>query len=526
MKHLFRLLVAAVLALPTACGNDPADPETPLTPVEQGFSLSATEVELAPGATATVDITVTPSDLRLDADRFTLTTAEGGVPEHVCLQSIEPNLVSNSFRLTLRDLRSASTVGGKYVEKLQIGYPDIETPQLLTARNVPYLPIVYVTTPTEQSSITKETWVSGTIEIDGGGRFDDLPQVTVGVKGRGNSTWYWEKKPYALKFDKKQPVLGMPKHKRWCLIANYMDRTHLRNRVAYHLGANSRLAYTTRNEYAELYFNGRYQGLYLLTEQIKVDENRVAVAEPTDGNDTAGYLIEMDTNYDEDVRFRSATTNIPVNLKFPDAEDISAAQLDYIRQYVNRTDEAVAAAAQGKTGTDPFELLDREAMIDFWLVFEIMANHEILHPKSIYFHKDRNGKLTAGPVWDFDYATLTPRTQTQWINYGLSYQYNEFAWYEKTWWNQLLTADATLRADVRKRWQEWYPFLQSVPQFMEREAEAIAGAEARNLQVWPRINGTGNPNGDESLPFRDAVKQLEQTYTTRIQWMNDRISRW
>ncbi len=218
---------------------------------------------------------------------------------------------------------------------------------------------------------------------------------------------------------------------------------------------------------------------------------------------TGGYLLEFDTNYDEDCKFRSQSTYIPVNIKSPDPEEMTAERLDYIQSYVNTLDAAIAAAGKGQTATDPFQWLDRESMIDYWICFEVMANHEILHPKSIYFHKDRGGKLVAGPIWDFDYETLVAHTQTQWINYGLFYQYNEFPWYADNWWN-LLMNDASFRADIKRRWQEWYPFLKEIPAFIERERAAIAAAERRNFARWPNID-TGHPNRDEKLSFDEAV---------------------
>ena len=268
----------------------------------------------------------------------------------------------------------------------------------IVVRAASYMPVVHIRT--EAPVTDKENWIAGTLRIDGGNRFEDLGETAVSVRGRGNSTWEWEKKPYALKFDKKQEVLGMPKHKRWCLIANYMDRTHLRNRIAYHLGAHSKLDYTTRNEFAELYMNGEYEGCYLLTEQIKVDANRVNVSE------TDGFLLELETYSDETVRFRTAASDIPVNVKFPDPEDLSDARLAALKEYLDRTDEAVQALAAGTGGEEPFDRLDRVSMIDFWIIFELMANHEMLHPKSVYFHKDGTGKLVAGPIWDFDFEPL------------------------------------------------------------------------------------------------------------------------
>ena len=129
----------------------------------------------------------------------------------------------------------------------------------------------------------------------------------------------------------------MPKHKRWCLIANYMDRTLMRNRVAHYVASHTSLQWTPRTRFAEVWFNGEYLGNYLVVEQIKIDENRLNIDElTTDDNEgdalTGGYLLEMDSYFDEMNKFRSSYSDMPVNIKSPD-ESITAAQFRYIRTY-------------------------------------------------------------------------------------------------------------------------------------------------------------------------------------------------
>lgn len=529
MKRFLKLLPVIATLLAPACDKTPA--EEPAE-TELKITLSTYEFTLGRGNTAIVDVTMnTVPGQKLDGSVLDIETEAGERPAYITISAADKQS-DNVVRLTLRDKRTADT-GQKYNESIYVVHTPSGTKsdRPMQVSSTPYLPIVRVTTQVSQSQITKDTWVKGTIEIDGGGALPDLENMVTEVKGRGNSTWGWEKKPYALKLDSKQEVLGMPKHKRWCLIANYMDRTHLRNRVAYHVSDATDLAYTTRNQYVELYFNNAYQGLYLLTEQIKEDKNRVNITEMKSSDNsgdavTGGYLLEFDTNYDEDKRFRSKYTNIPVNLKYPDPEDITTDQWNYIQDYVNKVDEAISKLNQG-TGSSSavFDLLDRASMIDFWIVFEVMANHEVLHPKSIYFHKDRGGKLIAGPVWDFDYETLVQHTQTKWINYNLSYVYNEFPWYENNWWNILLKKDASFRADVKKRWNELYPFLSKIPDYMDSERAYIAAAVQRNNQRWTSIN-TGHPNGDETLSFDAAVERLKSVWNTRLQWMNSQIANW
>ena len=373
-----KYLLWAVAALAAGCSQDdaapaPAEPVAPQEPVApRSIVFTCDETELSANGAASVALRVDPADAQIVPTDFRLVDEQtGACPDDFTFYptgETDPEAGTYGMRLIYKGgerkfRRSFRAVYGSGDDALRSG--------TLLVSAASYMPVVHVRT--EAPVTDKENWIAGTLRIDGGNRFEDFAQTAVSVRGRGNSTWAWEKKPYALKFDKKQSVLGMPKHKRWCLIANYMDRTHLRNRIAYHLGAHSKLDYTTRNEFVELYFNDVYQGCYLLTEQIKVDPNRVDVSE------TDGFLLEFDTYFDEEVRFRTAASDIPVNVKSPDPEDLTDARLAGLKEYLDRADGAVQALLSGTGGEDPFAFLDRESMIDFWIIFELMANHEMLH---------------------------------------------------------------------------------------------------------------------------------------------------
>lgn len=525
MKNPVSCFALAALVFLSACSEEPAlspNPPAPEKPsggkvAPESIAFAVDEAELAADGRVTVDIVVTPADADVVPADFALVDDSTGepVPDMALVPTGEDDEAAGTYgmRIVCKD------AGWKFRRSVRAVYAAGELSSgPLMVRAAVYMPVVSITT--SAPVVDKETWIASTVSIDGGNRFDDMPETELSVRGRGNSTWSWEKKPYALKFTKKQSVLGMPKHKRWCLIANYMDRTHMRNRLAYRIGAISRLAYTVRNEFAELYLNGEYMGCYLLTEQIKVDENRVNISE------TDGFLLEFDSYFDEDVRFRSSASNIPVNVKSPDPEDITDAQLAALKEYVNRADEAVQALRRGAAGDSPFEYIDRESMIDLWIIFELMANREILHPKSLYFHKDAGGKLVAGPIWDFDWGTLTDSRRTGWIIYGVGN--SSLLWMDgsgNNWWNVLLTYDASFRAAVKERWTEWYPSLQGMAEFIRSEKALIASAVARDNVRWPDIK-TGNVNGDLTLPFGDAVERLASVYTERAAWIDREIAKW
>jgi hypothetical protein len=271
------------------------------------------------------------------------------------------------------------------------------------------LPAVYVTTPQQTPILSKDDWVkNGIMRIwKTDGVINDLGGTS--VKGRGNSTWSFPKKPYAIKLDKKAEVLGMPKHKRWVLLANWIDRTLMRNHIAFTIAKNTEsLDWTPRGEFVELILNGKHLGNYYLCEQIKIDKNRVNIAEmestDIDGEViTGGYLLEMDINYDEVNKFHTDIRNLPVNIKEPDEDVLVDKQFNYIQNYINQVERAIYADNFSIDGHSYTEYIDVNSFIDWWLVHELTHNGEPGWPKSSYMHKDKNDKLVAGPVWDFDY---------------------------------------------------------------------------------------------------------------------------
>ena len=206
-------------------------------PAKVEISLSTLTFQLTRNGSATTDITVTPSDSPLEEKDFRLENPESDKVSIYYTSHIE-RTGEGLFRLTILDSGGEESYDETLV--LRCDRVNFVSEPIRVSRAEFAIPVVRVTT--EGPVLDKETWVAGTIEIDGKGYFPSLEQMAVEVKGRGNTTWGWEKKPYALKLDSKQEVLGMPKHKRWCLIANYMDRTNLRNRVDYDVAAHSQPA--------------------------------------------------------------------------------------------------------------------------------------------------------------------------------------------------------------------------------------------------------------------------------------------
>lgn len=278
------------------------------------------------------------------------------------------------------------------------------------------------------------------------------------IKGRGNSTWDYGKKPYNIKFDKKQNLLGMGKAKGWCLLANYLDPTLMRNEIIYNLAEEIGLDYTMDSRSIDLYLNGRYNGTYQLTEKIDIGETVVNITdlgsatedvnldangEPLDlekdftsgsnmtadmdmlrlwqkntqkwqniANDpediTGGYLIELElkSRYHEEAcgfvskRGQSATMKAP--------EFVSERQIKYIADFYQKMEDALYSEdGYNSEGKHFSEYIDVESVAKMYLLQEFAMNLDA-GITSFYLYKDSDlagdGKLHMAPVWDFDGA--------------------------------------------------------------------------------------------------------------------------
>ena len=366
------------------------------------------------------------------------------------------------------------------------------------------LPKVYVETPNGVAITSKDVWTEECIiriEDEFG---EEVMNTTTNFRGRGNSTWNYPKKPYAIKLDSKAEVLGMPKHKRWVLLANWMDRTLMRNAVAFEM-ARQIMDWAPRGEFVEFYLNGSHQGNYYLCEQIKIDKNRVNITEFEDGTATGedgGYLLEFDTNYQAEINyFMSQVYGYPVTIKDPDEEIIT----EWTHPYFTYIDNYIGDVENALVDNDfetVFSKIDYSTYIDYLLIHEVTSNEEPKHPKSCYMYKDAGGKLCAGPIWDFDWGTFDPNKTGLLLTNSL-------------WYGQLMNS-AEFRTAIKARWAEIKPIFENIDTFIDEQADLIRESEAVNHEMWPIDSRHNYPNGDELMDFDSAVERMKQAIDNRI----------
>ena len=147
------------------------------------------------------------------------------------------------------------------------------------------LPVVSVQLNTDLEYLSKEEYSSGTIKIEDD--FYELLQSSIELRGRGNTTWSFPKKPFQLKFENPKEVLGMSDARKWIFLAHYSDKSLLRTEVAFSLSRYSRLNWTPESKFIELIFNQEYFGVYQVVEKIEAVANRV--------NNGQGFLSNSDS---------------------------------------------------------------------------------------------------------------------------------------------------------------------------------------------------------------------------------------
>ena len=254
------------------------------------------------------------------------------------------------------------------------------------------LPVIYINTQDAQEITSKETYINMDMRIVSGNPEHNLVRTGFKdeIRGRGNTTWTWPKKPYRVRFADKTSLFGLEAARNWVLLANYKDFTLLSNTVAFELGHRFGMPFTNHYVHVEVVLNGNYQGSYVLTEHIQVHKGRVDI----DSKD--GYLAELDSRYDEDPKFLTTNLGMPIEIHSPETN------YDFMIESLNELDAALSAVDFPYNNYT--ELMDLDSLVDFLLINETVNNLEIAGPFSTYLYRDKGGKIKWGPLWDFDWA--------------------------------------------------------------------------------------------------------------------------
>lgn len=395
------------------------------------------------------------------------------------------------------------------------------------------LPIIVI--DTDGQAIVDEPKITALMGIINNGS-DSINNVTdpfndyngwIGIELRGNSTQnIFPKKPYLIETrdslgeNFNVSLLGMPAENDWILLASYIDRTFIRDPLAHYLSSQTG-RWSSRSKFCEVIVNDEYMGIYILTEKIKRDDNRLdikkLVPDDTSSTDiTGGYIFEI-TGFGGDFGENRL-------LHYPKREDITDDQLAYIRNY----DDGFRYVMSFPAFSDPVngyeKFIDTESFIDEIIVQELMRNSDA-YGWSGYFHKDRNEKLKAGPVWDFDQSSgnssyLNGERTTGWV-------LGQTMWHPFFW--KKLFEDEGFNNKVTIRWNELRKDKfsnENILLFIDSCANYLEEAQERNFEKWPVLGvflwreTEGYQNRDT---YQKEVAYLKNYMTARAEWMDDQL---
>ncbi|MCM1363716.1 MAG: CotH kinase family protein [Faecalibacterium sp.] len=369
------------------------------------------------------------------------------MPSDVDMSKLTLNLTgANSIEVNGKEIENGETTdafkaGGEYSVTLSgVEYQVV----FLKSDN---LPSIYIETESgtldfiHESKKNKET-ADITVYESGEKTIDSKLEY---IKGRGNSTWALDKKPYNIKFEKKIDLFGMGNAKKWCLIASAEEESLIRNKTVYDLAEDIGLKYSSKSQHVDLYINGDYMGNYLVCESVQIGSQRVNITDleelneamnpgidfenlnrsgsrtsesgydagsikwvdlPNDPADiSGGYLIEFEqaNRYKSEVSGFVSKLGQPVTMKSP--EYASKAQMEYISKFYQDFEDALCSAdGRNSEGKHYSDYIDMVSMARMYLIQETAMNLDA-GTTSFYLYKDANtDKLVASPVWDFDYS--------------------------------------------------------------------------------------------------------------------------
>lgn len=403
---------------------------------------------------------------------FTNTSVQAGVPLTVTLNNATAEITSYRW-----------TVGGKEISQNSASYTPTEADYekmisvTVTADGKDYtcsaycsiLPVVYLHTDTEITSKTE--YIDGTCTIQGNAEYSDETQLYSGamqIRGRGNYTWVHDKKPYKIKLDTKTDVLGMGTSKHWVLLAEYMDPTHLRNEIMPELSRIVDMEYTADSKAVAVVLNGEYNGVYHLSENVRIADDRVNIYDweetaeeiakalykekkasgmtKTDRDDLedqlvqnldwitsgvftwndssyqvsdyvqipdridGGYLLELDTYDDYHVKQISdfnTEADQPIQFKSPEYAVTNSELYNYAKDYIQSFENAVSADdyyADYNNISKHYSQLFDMDSLVKYWMILELSSNCDGMRYSNYMYKDFDTLFKMGPAWDFDWT--------------------------------------------------------------------------------------------------------------------------
>lgn len=351
---------------------------------------------------------------------------------------------------------------------------------------------------------------------------------------RGNASMTFDKKPYRIKFDKKQNVLDAPaKAKKWTLIANYGDKTLMRNIIGFELSRRFGQAYTPYIQPVDVFVNGEYKGCYQLCDQVEVGKGRVEIEEMTPEdisgeNLTGGYFIEVDAYADQEKSWFKSKNGNPVTIKSPDEDEIKLAQSTYIKAHFNKLETALFGNDFEDETLGYRQYLDLESFLNHFLIGELNGNTDTYWSLNMY-KKRGDDKFYTGPIWDLDLAfendnrTYPINNLSDWIyatKGSIAGNFRKFV-------SRIVKDDKKAVALMRELWADARRnkkiYESSLMDFIDQTAETLSQSQDLNFKRWNIMNSYVHQNpkvwGGYDKEVENVKNYLKQRLIKMDYWL-------
>ena len=358
-----------------------------------------------------------------------------------------------------------------------------------------------------------------TIISDNGTKLLSEPGTT---RERGNASRSFPKKPYRIKFDKKQHVLDAPaKAKKWTLINNYGDKTLMRNLLAFELSRRFGMPYTPYGTAVDVLLNGEYKGCYQLCDQIQVHKDRINIEEMTSADNegsalTGGYFVEIDAYAERETSWFRSNNRNPVTIKSPEEDSITTQQRNYIRAFFNKME------SEWET------YLDLNTFLRHFLVGELSGNTDTYW--SVFMYKQRDDDMMyTGPVWDFDLA-FNNDDRTYPVNSKSDFIYRSggsCAGSMKSFVNKIVINNAAAKAQMLDIWDEARQgglTEKNLVAYIDSMETALQESQRLNFIRWPIMNQYVHQNAHLWGSFQAEVENVRSFMKERLAWMDNRLN--
>jgi subtilisin-like proprotein convertase family protein len=372
----------------------------------------------------------------------------------------------------------------------------------------------------------------------------------IGIEYRGSSSQMFPKKPFGIELwdlnnnSIDSSILNMPKDNDWILGVAYSDKSLMRNSLTFRTWEKMGY-YAPRGENVELVLNGEYWGVYYLCEKIKRGNDRLDIAklEPIEitGDDvTGGYILKIDKGTGSaasEWQSNFPPANNPdgvaptIMIDYPTTDAIVPQQFNYIKNYVDSFETALATIDFLDTINGYRHFADEASFIDYLLISEMNKNVDG-YRISTFFSKDKTskgGKLKMGPVWDYDLAYGNANYCEAWDHTGFSFDFNtvcgDDTWQIPFWWNRMME-DTLFQNNLRCRWENLKPIVFDtliINQYLDSMATRLNESQIRNYNQWPIIGTYVWPNYFIGNSYQAEVDTLKWWIKQRFEWLDANI---